>query len=84
MRKNNKRPTSYKARPKRKTKKNGTPKRKPKSDEPMLITIKNYDKYKPLIDEMKRRGITPENFRERTDDIKELVPLIERCMKGGE
>ena len=82
MKKNNKRPTSYKAKPKRKTKRGSTPKRK--RDEMVLVTIKDFDKYQPWLDEMKRRGITAENYRERMAEVEELRPLFEQCRKGGE
>lgn len=81
MKKNNKRPTSYKAKPKRKTRRGSTPKKK--RDEMVLITIKDYDKYQPFLDELKRRGITAENYREHMAEVEELSPLFEHCRKGG-
>lgn len=82
MKKNNKRPTSYKAKPKRKTRRGSTPKKK--RDEMVLITIKDYDKYQPFLDELKRRGITAENYREHMAEVEELIPQFEQCRKGGE
>lgn len=64
MKKNNRRPTSYKAKPKKEAKKGNTPKRM--RDEVLLITINDYDKYAPQIEELKARGITP----------------LEQCRKG--
>lgn len=81
MKKNNKRPTSYKAKPKRKTKRGSTPKKK--RDEMVLITIKDFDKYQPFIEELERRGITAENYREHMAEVEELSPLFEQCRKGG-
>lgn len=81
MKKNNRRPTSYKARPKKKkAKKGNTPKRM--RDEVLLITINDYDKYAPQIEELKARGITHENFREHMAEVEELRPLFEQCRKG--
>ena len=82
MKKNNKRPTSYKAKPKRKTKRGSTPKRK--RDEMVLVTIKDFDKYQPWLDEMKRRGITAENYREHMAEVEALNPMFEKCRKGGD
>lgn len=81
MKKNNKRPTSYKAKPKRKTRRGSTPKKK--RDEMVLITIKDYDKYQPFLDELKRRSITAENYREHMAEVEALNPMFEQCRKGG-
>ena len=83
MKKNNRRPTSYKARPKKKkAKKGNTPKRM--RDEVLLITINDYDKYAPQIEELKARGITPENFREHMAEVEASIPPLEQCRKGVE
>ena len=82
MKKNNKRPTSYKAKPKRKTRRGSTPKRM--RDEVLLITINDYDKYAPQIEELKARGITHENFREHMAEVEALIPPLEQCRKGGD
>lgn len=81
MKKNNKRPTSYKAKPKRKTRRGSTPKKK--RDEMVLVTIKDYDKYQPFLDELKRRGTTAENYREHMAEVEALNPMFEKCRKGG-
>lgn len=80
MTKKKHRKQAYKPLHKRKTNKGNTPKRQ--LSEQMLVTIKDYDKYKPFIDELKRRGITPENFREHMAEVEELVPPLEQCRKG--
>ncbi|MBQ9473847.1 MAG: hypothetical protein IJU81_05505 [Bacteroidales bacterium] len=68
--------------PKRKVKHGSTPKRK-RDDELLLITVNNYDKYQPYMDELKRRGITHENVGERLEEVKELRPLPAQCRKEG-
>ena len=72
---------AYKPLHKRKTKRGNSPKKQ--RDELLLITINNYDKYQPYMDELKRRGITHENVGERLEEVKELRPMLEQCQRGG-
>lgn len=72
---------AYKPLHKRKVKRGSTPKKQ--RDEQQLVTIKDYDKYVPFIEELKAHGITHENVGERLEEVKELRPLLARCRKGG-
>lgn len=79
---------AYKPLHKWKTKRGCTPKKQ--RDEQQLITIKDYDKHVPFIEELKAHGITPDNIREHWAEVEEIVnnwaaaeETTDR-MKGGE
>lgn len=81
MNKKKTRRQAYKPLHKRKTKSGCTPKKQ--RDELLLITIKDYDKHVPFIEELKANGITPGNIREHWDEVNELRPMLEQCQRGG-
>ena len=72
---------AYKPLHKRNTKRGCTPKKQ--RDEQQLVTIKDYGRYVPLIEELKAHGITPDNIREHWDEVNELRPMLEQCQRGG-
>lgn len=79
---------AYKPLHKRKVKRGSTPKKQ--RDEQHLVTIKDYGRYVPLIEELKSHGITPDNIREHWAEAEEIVnnwaaaeETTDR-MKGGE
>lgn len=72
---------AYKLLHKRKTKRGCSPKKQ--RDELLLITIKDYEKYAPIIEELNARGITADNMREHWDEVNELRPMLEQCQRGG-
>lgn len=72
---------AYKLLHKRKTKRGCSPKKQ--RDELLLITIKDYGRYVPLIEELKSHGITADNIRENWDEVNELRPMLEQCQRGG-
>lgn len=68
---------AYKPLHKRKTKRGCTPKKQ--RDELLLVTIKDYDKYVPFIEELKAHGITADNIREHWAEAEEIINRT----KGG-
>lgn len=79
---------AYKPLHKWKTKRGCTPKKQ--RDEQQLVTIKDYGRYVPLIEELKSHDITPDNIREHWAEVEEIVnnwaaaeETTDR-MKGGE
>lgn len=79
---------AYKPLHKRKIKRGSTPKKW--RDEQQLVTIKDYSRYVPLIEELKAHGITAGNIREHWAEVEEIInnwaaaeETTDR-MKGGE
>lgn len=81
MSKKKNRRQAYKPLHKRKVKRGSTPKKQ--RDEQQLVTIKDYEKYAPIIEELNARGITADNMREHWDEVNELRPMLEQCQRGG-